>query len=310
MNVTRLRWSDIPDSLRRRAEQAVATPLREIASAPGGFTPGVASAVEGASGARFFVKAIARHTSDVAGDYLREALLAEALPPSVPSPRLLWWHDDGVWIVMLFEYIEGRTPDLADLGPVMAAVAALGETPSPAGLPRLVDEYDADFAGWRGIASDGTWPSAVAACPDLAGASIDVLAAREKRWSDAADGTALVHGDLRLDNMILAADGVRIVDWPNACTGAAWFDLVLMTPSLAMHGVDVEHLIGEHPLTRDADPEDLDTVLVAAAGLFVSRSLLPPPPTAPAVRDFQRAQAHALLAWLGNRRPDILTDRT
>ncbi|WP_433788520.1 hypothetical protein [Actinoplanes sp. CA-252034] len=47
-----------------------------------------------------------------------------------------------------------------------------------------------------------------------------------------------------------------------------------------------------------------------AAGLFVSRSLLLPPPSAPAVRDFQRAQAKALLAWLGTRRPDILRERT
>ncbi|MEU4155231.1 phosphotransferase [Actinoplanes sp. NPDC026670] len=307
MNLTRLRWSDIPDSLRSRAEAAVATPLREVASAPGGFTPGVASAVAGTSGERFFVKAIARHTSEVAGSYLREALLAEALPPQVPSPRLLWWHDDGVWIVMLFEYVEGRTPQIADLDPVLAAVAALGATPGPSGLPRLVDEYAEDFVSWRAVDS---WDAIVGGYPELAAASLDALAAREKRWSQVADGTALVHGDLRLDNMIRAGDRVWIVDWPNACTGAAWFDLLLMTPSLAMHGVDVETLIGEHPLTAGVDRDDLDTVLVAAAGYFVSRSLLPPPPAAPAVRDFQRAQAKALLAWLGTRRPDILTDRT
>jgi aminoglycoside phosphotransferase (APT) family kinase protein len=310
MNLTRLRWTDIPDSLRQRAEAAVATPLHEISSATGGFTPGVASAVAGESGARFFVKAIARHTSEVAGDYRREALVAESLPPRAPSPRLLWWHDDGTWIVLVFEHVDGRTPQVTDLGPVLEAVTALGETPGPPGLPRLVDEYADDLSCWRGIAADGSWPAVADAYPDLAAASIDVLAAREKRWSDAADGTALVHGDLRLDNMILTADGVRIVDWPNACTGASWFDVLLMTPSLAMRGVDVESLINEHPLTRTVDPDDLDTVLVAATGYFVSRSLLPRPPAAPAVRDFQRAQAQALLAWLGTRRPDILTDRT
>lgn len=310
MNLTRLRWSDIPDSLRNRAEQAVATPLHEIASATGGFTPGVASTVAGESGARFFVKAIARHTSEVAGAYLREARIAEALPSQTPSPRLLWWHDDGTWIVMVFEHVDGRTPVITDLGPVMRAVAALGETPGPPGLPRIVDEFAGNFTGWSDIAGAASWTAVTVAYPELAGASIDVLAAREKRWTDAADGTALVHGDLRLDNMILAADGVRIVDWPNACTGAGWVDLVLMTPSLAMHGVDVERLLDEHPLTREADREDLDTILVAAAGYFVSRSLLPPPPPAPAVRDFQRAQAKALLAWLGTRRPDVLTDQT
>ncbi|KUL30798.1 phosphotransferase family protein [Actinoplanes awajinensis] len=310
MNLTRLRWSDIPGLLRSRAEQAAATPLHEIASASGGFTPGVASTVAGDSGTRFFVKAIARHTSEVAEAYLREARIAELLPPRTPSPRLLWWHDDGTWIVMLFEHVDGRTPDIADLDPVMTAVAALGETPGPRGLPRLVDEFAEAFTGWRDIAGAASWTAVTATYPELAGASVEALAARETRWTAAADGTALVHGDLRLDNMILTADGVRIVDWPHACTGAGWVDLALMTPSLAMHGVDVEHLLDVHPLTRTVDREDLDTVLVAGAGYFVSRSLLAPPPAAPAVRDFQRAQAKALLAWLGLRRPDILTDRT
>ena len=310
MNLTRLRWRDIPDFLRSRAEQAVATPLHEVATAAGGFTPGVASTVAGESGARFFVKAIARHTSEVAGAYLREAQIAATLPPQTPSPRLLWWHDDGTWIVMLFEHVDGRTPGITDLDVVMTAVATLGQTPGPPGLPRLIDEFAEDFTGWRDIAGAASWPAITSAYPELTGASIDMLATREKRWTDAADGTALVHGDLRLDNMILTADGVRIVDWPNACTGAGWVDLVLMTPSLAIHGVDVEQLLDEHPLTRVADGEDLDTLLIAAAGYFVSRSLLPPPPAAPAVRDFQRAQAKALLAWLGTRRPDLLTDQT
>ncbi|GIE76979.1 hypothetical protein Aph02nite_29290 [Actinoplanes philippinensis] len=310
MNVTRLRWTDIPAPLRSRAEAAVGTPLHEIASAPGGFTPGVASAVAGDSGARFFVKAISRGTSEVAGAYRREAQVAAALPPQAPSPRLLWWHDDGDWIVMVFEHVDGRTPQLADLGAVMDAVAALGAIPGPEGLPRIADEYADDFSGWRDIAAAGTWPAVVAAYPELGGASIVVLAAREERWPHAAGGAALVHGDLRLDNMIRTGAGVRVVDWPNACTGAAWFDLVLMTPSLAMQGVDVEALLDRHPLTASADRDDVDTVLVAAAGLFVSRSLQPPPPAAPAVRDFQRAQAKALLAWLATRCPGLLDDRT
>lgn len=310
MNMTRLRWTDIPALLRHRAEEAVSTPLREIASATGGFTPGVASSVAGQSDARYFVKAISRHTSGVAASYRREALLAEALPPQVPSPRLLWWCDDGDWIVMLFEYVDGRTPQISDLGPVLAAVAVLGTIPGPPGLPRVADEFAGDLRGWHDLAEAGQWPSVATEYPELAGASVQALADRERLWAQAADGTTLVHGDLRLDNMISTPAGIRIVDWPNACVGAGWFDLLLMTPSLAMQGVDVQTLLAEHPLTATVDPADLDTVLVAAAGYFVSRSLLPPPPAAPGVRAFQRAQAKALLAWLENRCPGLLGDRT
>jgi hypothetical protein len=52
-------------------------------------------------------------------------------------------------------------------------------------------------------------------------AHLDRLAELEARWSQAAAGATLLHGDLRADNLLLTPSRVVLVDWPHACVGAA-----------------------------------------------------------------------------------------
>ena len=50
-------------------------------------------------------------------------------------------------------------------------------------------------------------------------------------------GDTLLHTDVRADNLLLTADGeVVVVDWPHACRGSAFVELVLFAPSVAMQG--------------------------------------------------------------------------
>jgi Ser/Thr protein kinase RdoA (MazF antagonist) len=44
----------------------------------------------------------------------------------------------------------------------------------------------------------------------------------------------LLHADVPADNLLLTRDGVMVVDWPHACRGAAFADLVFFAPSVAM----------------------------------------------------------------------------
>ncbi|HKV89049.1 MAG TPA: aminoglycoside phosphotransferase family protein, partial [Candidatus Dormibacteraeota bacterium] len=82
--------------------------------------------------------------------------------------------------------------------------------------------------------------------------------------------------------------------------GAAWVDWVAMAPSVAMQG-------GPRPedfLRRfdvRASPNEVNAVLGALAGFFVSRSLEPPPPGLPTLRAFQAAQGEVAIAWLSDR---------
>jgi len=302
----RLAWDDLPVAVQALIEERLGSPVVASTSAAGGFTPGLASRVVTADGASTFVKAIsAMQTPDGPRFYRREIAVASALPVSAPAPRLLWSHDTGDWVILAFEYVEGRNPDprvQAELDAVLQALEGLAGalSPSPIAAPRLVDECRHDFSGWQGLARTGS--------PCLASFGAEVhralpqLAALEADWESAADGDALLHGDVRVDNMLITPAGrVVFVDWPHACLGSACVDLVLALPSLALAGVDPQEVVRSHPLTRDVDPRALDHVVVAVAGMFVSSSLLPPPPGLPTVRDFQRHQGSACLQWLRRR---------
>src|SRR5205085_5074540 len=93
-----------------------------------------------------------------------------------------------------------------------------------------------------------------------------------------------------------------MVDWPQACIGAAWVDLVGFAPSVHMQGGPFpEALISRHPAARAADPHALTAAIAALAGYFTHRALLPPPPGLPTLRAFQAAQGEVARQWLAHR---------
>ena len=69
------------------------------------------------------------------------------------------------------------------------------------------------------------------ALDDWSSAHLDDLVALESHWSDAVRGDALVHLDVRSDNILVEPTGrVVLVDWPHACIGARWLDLLRDDP--------------------------------------------------------------------------------
>ena len=94
----------------------------------------------------------------------------------------------------------------------------------------------------------------------------------------ATEGSTLLHLGLRADNLPLTSTRVVAVDWPYAAAGAAWVDLLLLLPSVAMQGgPDPEPTFATHPVAAGADPRAVTTAL-AFAGFLAEGSRLPPPP--------------------------------
>lgn len=134
-------------------------------------------------------------------------------------------------------------------------------------------------------------------------ARIEELVELESPWPESVRGDALVHLDVRADNLLLTPDRVFVVDWPWAAVGAPWLDLVAMLPSVAMQGgPDPDQLWRAHPLGRQVDDDRVDAFIAALAGLFVHAALLPPAPGIPTLRAFQAGQGEQALAWLARRR--------
>ena len=142
------------------------------------------------------------------------------------------------------------------------------------------------------------------ALDDWSSAHLDDLVALESRWSDAVRGDALVHLDVRSDNILIEPTGrVVLVDWPHACIGAPWLDLLVMIPSMVLEGAGEPEAARRVARARCAG-DAIDAVVAALAGTFTWAASRPDPPGLPTVRAFQRAQGEVALRWLRTRLGD------
>lgn len=304
---TRLRWAQVPDRMRAQFTAWAGAEVVSEISQPGGFSPGVASRLRLQDGRRVFVKAVSGQRNAMALDlHRREAQVLGYLPASAPTPRLLRCFDDGEWVVLVIEDVDGvppRFPWRADeLDRVMGALEQMAAalTPAPPVAVAIQDALGGAFTGWRSFAEAG------GVAPELgewASAHLDELVELESNWAEAARGNTLLHVDLRDDNLLLDAQGrVVVVDWPHAAMGAAWVDALGLLPSVAMGAtVDPQEVWARFGPAQAAEPQAVDAVLAALTGYFLFGSLQPAPRNMPTVRAFQRAQGDAALAWLRRR---------
>jgi aminoglycoside phosphotransferase (APT) family kinase protein len=302
----RLPYDELPARVRGWVEGSLGSRVEWAITQAGGFSPGVAARLTCADGTRAFVKAVSAEANvESPTMHRREAKITAALPEVAPTPRLLASYDDGTWVALLLQDLEGRHPHLPwredELRRVVAAVDELFSdlTPCPvADVQTVDDDWRDEFAGWRRAAAADPPDGLDAWC----GRNLDRLAQLESRWVDAASGDTLLHLDLRADNMIVSADRVWIVDWPWAARGAPAFDLVGFAPSVAMQGgPEPAELMAMSAFGRAADPDAVTVLVATVAGYFHLHSLLPPPPGLPTVREFQRAQGEVALRWLRDR---------
>jgi len=297
----RLAWEALPCEVRAAIEQRLGAPVTRAATQPGGFSPGLAARLELEDGRRVFAKAVGPEPNPDSPEFHRQEVEnAAALPPETPAPRFFFSVEHEGWVALVFEDVDGHEPELPwredDLARVLDALTDLARalTPPPLDAPTAAEAYDELLHGWRTLAAEGA-----AGIDPWAARRLNELAELEARWGEAAAGGTLVHGDIRADNILLTAERVVFVDWPHACVGAAWLDLLLLLPSVAMQGGPPPWEVFEaHPLGQDAPPDAVVPVVAALAGFFVERARMPPPPGLSTLREFQRGQGVEALAWL------------
>lgn len=306
--MARVPWANLPADVRNWVAAELASPVVTARSQPGGFSPGAACRLTLADGRRAFLKAVSSAANPASpGIHRREATVTAALPPQVPVPRFRAIFDDGQWVALLFDDIDGREPEQPwrcdELERVLAAIDRMHEllTPTPviANLRTVAQEHADAFGGWRDLASAATTPAGL---DDWSRRNLDRLAGLESGWQRAAAGETLLHSDIRADNILISTDQVWFVDWPWACVGAAWFDVLAMVPSVVMQGGPApEWVLARSRTAALADRDAINTVLAALAGYFTRQALLPPPPGIPTVREFQAVQGDHARAWLRER---------
>ncbi|HEY5384081.1 MAG TPA: aminoglycoside phosphotransferase family protein, partial [Acidimicrobiales bacterium] len=255
-------------------------------------------------GGAIFVKAVgADLNADSPELHRREAVVSAALPPAPQVPQLLDVYDDGDWVALAFEAVDGRPPvhpwDDVELRAAVRALDALHArlTPNPVpGVPSAGERLQHLFGGWAELAALGRTPGGL---DEWSGQNLDRLAELESGWPAAVEGSTLLHCDVRSDNLLVTNSGVVFVDWPHACVGAPVFDLVAWAPSVVLEGGPApEELLALSVSSSAVDPAVLAVLVAAFSGFLVEHSLRPPPPGLPTVRSFQGAQGEVAVAWL------------
>ncbi|GAA2158848.1 hypothetical protein FHX52_2325 [Humibacillus xanthopallidus] len=281
----RIPYVQVPVRVRRWVESRLGGAVVDVVDCVGGMSPGPAARVRAATGARAFVKGcgVDLHP-DTPGLLRDEGRVLAALPEHPSLPRLLDVHDDGDWVVLLIEDLPGapppapwRTADLLRFGEALAALRPVLDEVQLEGLPAARESSPIFLTRWRELAGrldlvDPWWA-----------AHHDALAAHAERAADLIAGDAVVHWDIRADNVVLTPDRTVLVDWGQARRGAPWMDHALLALDCSMTGSEISTAdrAAADPVLRDHDPADLLALASAVAMAFVSRSTQPASPALP-----------------------------
>jgi hypothetical protein len=299
----RIGWADVPDEIQRAIAGVLGSEIVGVAPVTGGFSPCLAATLQLASGGKAFVKAVSAAQNPDSPDFVRHELAAvAALPADLDAPHLIGSLDDGEWVVVVFEHVDGRLPREpwapAELDRALGTLARVNASPASLELATAADKLTDLFDGWRLLVAADTVPAEWHA-------RAEQLVALEQRALELVDGDRLVHLDVRADNMLVTpSGGVVLVDWAHACRGPSWLDLVLWLPALELEGGgSPEATLATVAAHMRPPPDALVAVVAGLAGYFLQRGGLPDPPGLPTLRSFQLAQARPALAWLDRLLP-------
>jgi hypothetical protein len=252
----------------------------------GGYAASFRAVAELVDGRTVFVKAGAE---EVTSGFLRDEQRVYAALSGPFMPELVGMDDEEPPLLVVEDLSGGHWPppwDESSIGAVRETLAAVAATTPPAWLPSITREAEWLLGGWAETERDPQPFLSVGVCStEWLERSLPVL--REAAESAPIDGNALLHLDVRSDNICLTSRGAVLVDWNWAHRGSPDVDIAFWLPSLADEG-------GPRPETI---LPSVGGLAAAVAGFFGSRAGLPPPPTAPQVRAVQLSQLRIALPW-------------
>lgn len=256
-------------------------------AAQGGYTEALRGQVTLASGATAFVKVGV--SAQTAGWLRAEARVYSAARGDFIS-ALRGWDDDGDRPILALEDLsEAFWPPPWTSARVDAVLEAIGSVAAASvgglELPPLEASREA-MSGWQRIAADpAPFLGLGVATQVWLDHALDALVAAER--AVCLEGDALLHMDLRSDNMCLVQDRAVFVDWNWACRGSRVFDVAAWLPSLHSEG---------GPAPESILPDAAEEA-AALSGYFASKAGLPPCTPSGRVRVVQRTQLSAALPW-------------
>jgi hypothetical protein len=255
-------------------------------AAGAGYTHNERWVIELADGRSAFIKAA---VDEMTAEWLRDEHRIYAGLEAPFLPGLLAWADDDLPILVLEDLSEADWPPPWTAEQVAAVLATLREvagTAPPRGVEALEDRRG-ELAGWTEVARNpAPFLGLGLASTEWLEHALPALCAAEEAC--VLEGDALLHFDVRSDNVCFLEGRALLVDWNWAATGNPVLDVAAWLPSLVVEGGP--------PPGRILTGEPEAAALVS--GYFAARAGLPPIQQAPRVRAVQLEQLRAGLPWV------------
>ena len=277
-------------NLRRALKRLRAEPAGWRPVSSGGHTPARRWIVTLDDGQTVFAKVA---TDELTTSWLRdEHIVYQHLKGAPYMPGYVGYHDDGEQPVLALEDLSGatwpppwKTEDIAYL---LSTLEQMWAATPPPDTASAADDAREISGGWDEIARDPDPFLALGLC-SKAWLSEHLDALREGDDQRAFAGDALLHFDVRSDNVCFRPDGSAVlVDWNLVAIGNPQVDVVFWLPSMEAEGGPAPEAV-----LPDADPRLVST----CAAFFCARAARPPIPNAPTVREVQLVQARTALPW-------------
>lgn len=294
----RLPFAGLPPRIVDWVEAELGSQVIHAANQVGGMSPGCATRLLMADDSRSFLKAVGSGLNPRTPELFRhEIAVLSALKQAPYRASLLAAYDDGDWVALLLQDVDGRHPDLSSPDDYVLVHDALRRqalelTPSP--YPEAAP-FSSNVQKWVGRWQTDLAQDPARYLPPWAAVRFDDLVSRLTSLPDRFLGETLCHLDAREDNLLVRTDGtVVIVDWGMSTTGPIWLDELVLAISLADQDSFDHHV---RALPQDA----VTDLLIIFGGSQAWRAAQPDQPGLPTMNDYCRDDARRLLAGAERR---------
>jgi fructosamine-3-kinase len=312
----KLPWKSIPKTIRQQVEAALGSPIIRAARVWGGYGPTPTYRLLLADGRRAFFKGTYR-ASNV---FSKHALLIEErvyhdLRSTLGSWMPQWYaalhHED--WHVLLLEDLGPKsvppwTPEKTRK--IAYALADFHLSTLDSQPPAWLRRPDEELAGesWARIVEESEQFQRIAAfAGDEAHSALEWLQAISSKIDQLMTlgqqtlkekPYAILHGDIRSDNLRFTGERLYLFDWPSISVGRPEWDMVAFAQSVTVDkGPLPEQVMAWYGELFPVNNAAVECALAFWFTFFAARACLPEIPELPRLRRFQRQQLAVLANW-------------
>lgn len=300
----RVAYADSSPALRSWVDSQLGAPVVGHIPREGGMSPAVAASVQAADGSRAFVKAVSASVNpDTPNHFRHEIQVLSRLAPASYRAQLLGTYDDGDWVAILLEDIDGGHPNWDHphhraqvLETVQAQTRELTPAPELGVTSTALAAFDKYAATLQELSE-----RELTVMPAWVAGQLDQLSELVASTRTGLTADSFCHWDIRQDNIVLRADTGQpvLVDWGMSRHGPVWGDVMC----LGLEWVDTPYfddLVGSCHL--EADDERYVTGFLVALGIASAvTSLNPAPPGLPHMPAFRAQLARRTLEGVRRR---------